>query len=399
MKKGLAKRKMNNQKRCLPGVFSFGIVCYRNWEYMKETIKSVLTQDYPRIQLIVSDDGSDNFCIEEFEQYIEDHKSDNLIGYVVRHSEHNEGTVRHLNHVLECVEGEYIMLMAADDVLEDSHVLSTYVEVFNRETEACGVVMGQTALYDVTMTKLLEYYVWPDVIDAVNDSEHSDKLLNKLYFLPVIPTTSVCFRRWVMEKYTPFDTDYYLIEDYPFHIKLAEDHVKMHYENFVAARHRDGGISHGAVTALSKSKRMYYEDCLFARKKVLEKLLKEDGPEELIHFNQFQIASLDKMLLRTGKGLYGFFQYAMKHPGYAMLDICAHASRRRIIKWGFLFVLSLFLYVCMPELALMQIAVFPAVNSEAICSVLEVVCLAFSALIGVIEILELLLLFLARCVL
>ena len=56
--------KTTGSKKYTPEVFSFGIVCYRNWEFMKETIDSVLMQDYSQIQLIVSDDGSDNFPVE-----------------------------------------------------------------------------------------------------------------------------------------------------------------------------------------------------------------------------------------------------------------------------------------------------------------------------------------------
>ena len=86
-------------------LFSIGIVCYRNWEYLNDAIDSVLSQDYPRIQLIISDDGSDGFPIDRFRDYIESHRRDNLVEYLVRQSEQNEGTVRHLNHVFDEMHG------------------------------------------------------------------------------------------------------------------------------------------------------------------------------------------------------------------------------------------------------------------------------------------------------
>ena len=63
-------------KKTVPGLISFGIVCYRNWEYLTETIDSVLAQDYPAIQLIISDDGSKGFPLEQFRDYIEKNKID-----------------------------------------------------------------------------------------------------------------------------------------------------------------------------------------------------------------------------------------------------------------------------------------------------------------------------------
>lgn len=388
--------KTSGSKKYTPEVFSFGIVCYRNWEFMKETIDSVLMQDYSQIQLIVSDDGSDNFPVEEFEQYIESHKQDNLISYTVRHSEKNEGTVRHLNRVLDCVEGEYIMFMAADDTLDNSSVFSHYVQAFQKEGDKCGVVMGQTALYDITMSEFLEYYVWPDVIDAINKEDSSEALLNALYFLPCIPTTSTCFRRWVIDQYTPFDTNYQLIEDYPFHLKLAENNVEMHYENFVAARHRDGGISHGAVTALSRSKRMYYEDCILARKTVLEKIQKTQVPENIVCFNKFQIAAHDRMLLTTGNKLKDFLRYAVKYPQYAINDAGSHANERRTVKWSILMVSFLILYLLVPECASMLSPVIPFIPSDTLCVTLSALFLGISCLLGIFVIVDLTLLLAAR---
>lgn len=390
------EKKIGSTQKDFTAVFSFGIVCYRNWEFMKDTIDSVLMQDYSQIQLIVSDDGSDHFPAEEFEQYIESHKRDNLISYTVRHSEKNEGTVRHLNRVLEWVEGEYIMLMAGDDTLDNSSVFSRYVQAFQKEGDKCGVVMGQTALYDTTMSKFLEYYVWPDVIDAINKEDSAKDLLNALYYLPCIPTTSTCFRRWVIDQYTPFDTDYKLIEDYPFHLKLAEDNVKMHYENFIAARHRDGGISHGAVTALSRSKRMYYEDCILARKRVLKKIQNTQVPENIVCFNQFQIAAHDRMLLATGNKLKDFLRYAVKYPLYAINDASSHANERRTVKWGILMVSFLILYFLVPECVSILSPVVSFIPGDTLCVVLSALFLGVSCLLGMFVIMDLILLLAAR---
>lgn len=390
------ENKISQPKKFMPGVFSFCIVCYRNWEFMTETIDSVLAQDYDKIQLIVSDDGSEHFPIAEFEEYIESHKGNNLVSYVVRHSEQNEGTVRHLNRVLECVEGEYVMLMAADDTLDHNSVFSKLTQSFHVQGEQCGVVMGQTAMYDVTMTKFLDYFVWPDVIDAINQEDGSKALRDALYFLPCIPTTSTCFRRWVIDEYTPFDTNYKLIEDYPFHIKLAENNVKMYYENFVVARHRDGGISHGAVTALSKSKRMYYEDCMHAREEVLEKVKVANAPDELVAFNEYQVMYHDKLLSATGNTLKDFLHYAIKYPQYAIMDVSAYSRKPRTIKWAILVVSFLILHLLSPEFASVISAVLPMIPGEMLSVILSPLFLMMSGLFGIGLIMELCLLLVAK---
>lgn len=365
----------------VPDLFSFGIVCYRNWEYMKETIDSVLMQDYEKIQLIVSDDGSDNFPMAEFEEYIEKNKRDNLASYIVRHSEKNEGTVRHLNHVLEVAEGEYLMLMAADDALESFDVLSKYVQAFRKQGDDCGVLFAQTALYDVTLTKVMGYYVWTNVISAINNKDDRRPLLQELYYLPCLPTTSTCFRGRILDAFGPFDTDYALIEDYPFHIKLAEANVPIHYENFVAAKHRDGGISHGAVKALSRSKQMYIEDCLRARKDVLEKAVKGNYPLNVIGFNQFQIRSNEHALYTTGKGLKGRLRYAIRHPADFLLRISNKANKKRIPVWISLMLFCVLLWQVIPEIVPYQFHILP----DCFLTVLFLTCSAVLAIFVLVE--------------
>ena len=322
----LEKERKEKKTLYLPGVFSIGIVCYRNWQYLKEAIDSVLEQDYGKIQLIVSDDGSKGFPIAEFEAYISNHKKKN-VEFLVRQSEKNEGTVRHLNHVLDCACGEYLMVMAADDKLDHPTVMSQYVRSFEEQGEECGAVMSQTALYDEDMRKLEGFFVYPDVEKAIERNDVSNELLNRLFIFPVIPTTSFCCRRWVFDVLGSFDTDYKLIEDYPLHIKIAERHIKMHYEHFIGAKHRDGGISHGATQALSASKRMYFEDCLMARERILERTDVMKEQPQIRSYNRWQRRATQHALFSRGQGFKGKLEYALRQPIDAAVSICRRAKK------------------------------------------------------------------------
>ena len=53
---------------------SVGVLVYKNFHYIKDVINSILEQDYPNIELIISDDGSPDFCAKEIENYIYGHK-------------------------------------------------------------------------------------------------------------------------------------------------------------------------------------------------------------------------------------------------------------------------------------------------------------------------------------
>ena len=89
-------------------------------------------QNYPNIELIISDDGSAEFPRSDIETYISKQKSENITNVLVRQEEVNCGTVRHLNHAIAAAHGDYIVALAGDDAFYNENVLSAYVEGFSR---------------------------------------------------------------------------------------------------------------------------------------------------------------------------------------------------------------------------------------------------------------------------
>ena len=86
-------------------LFSVVILQYRQRNYWQETVQSVLEQDYPRIQLIVSDDGTPGFPKRLVETYIREHQKRNVEDVVVRSSVVNGGTAANFDAALACCRG------------------------------------------------------------------------------------------------------------------------------------------------------------------------------------------------------------------------------------------------------------------------------------------------------
>lgn len=370
---------MKAGKMELSGAISIGIVCYRNWKYLYQTIDSVLAQDYSRIQLIVSDDGSDGFPMEEIKGYIEKNKKDNIISYLVRQSKQNEGTVKHINRVLDEVRGEYVIIMAGDDMLDNSNVFSRYAESFvDPENEGCAALVSQTAMYDENMREILGYFVYPNVIDAINHSEERDDLLKEVLYFCCIPTTSIMYRSDTFEKYGKFDPKYSLIEDYPYYIRLARAHAKMRYLNFVGARHRDGGISHGATEALSRSKRLYFNDIIKARKDILGYIDKYNVPWWEKSYNEYEMNEHRHTLITLGKGIPGKLHWMARNPK----DFLWRVSRKypiQGIKYMYLISLLLIFFSGVPSGWINALfSVFPITIDEIYYRIVIITILLFS---------------------
>ena len=124
-------------------LFSFVITSYKNHEYIYEALDSVFSQDYPRIQLIISDDGSPNYGehIDGIKQFVEANKKSNIIDVRYNRMDPNVGTVKHLNAVFSMARGEYIKDLGAGDTLNCQDALTKYVNYL--EQNDCDICFAR----------------------------------------------------------------------------------------------------------------------------------------------------------------------------------------------------------------------------------------------------------------
>lgn len=299
-------------------LFTVIVLCYRNWEFLNEAIASVLEQDYPKIELIVSDDSSAGFPKEEIAEYIDSYKSENIKNIVIRSEKVNIGTVRHLNHNIELSNGKYICFLAADDALASKYVLSQYAQAFSRYPDDARLVMAQTAMYNRNLDELESYYLTPYIQSLLEPSVKYEELYKALCYSPCLPTTSTCYTRAFFNKYGLFDDSYKLIEDYPLHLRIAREHIPLNFINFLAVKHRDGGISHGGTTALSQTRILYYNDyirCCQSRYSSLETLSPSDQQKIKRHTSK-EISYYDHLLLSQNHSIKAFIKNFLAHPNY-----------------------------------------------------------------------------------
>jgi glycosyltransferase involved in cell wall biosynthesis len=98
---------MTAEPRTLPLV-SIVVPSYNHDRYLKEAIDSILAQDYPRVELIVIDDGS----TDDSPQILLSHP-----GQFQREVQTNQGQVATLNRGWQMSKGDIIGYLSADDVL------------------------------------------------------------------------------------------------------------------------------------------------------------------------------------------------------------------------------------------------------------------------------------------
>ena len=238
------------------------ILCYRKFDFLYEAIDSVINQDYENIELVVSDDCSPDFPDKKVRDHICKNSKNNITSIIINHEKENCGTVKHINHAIKLCTGEYIALLAGDDAFYNEKVLSRYVSGFEKCSKEYKIEMAQTAMCDYQLDKIQGYYLQHKIQKVlVKEDYDTEELFTLIAYRAYLPSTSTCFRRAFFDDFA-FDERYKLVEDVPMHLRITREGKKIHFENFVAVKHRTGGISHGNIGGLSKSQIMYLNDLI-----------------------------------------------------------------------------------------------------------------------------------------
>jgi glycosyltransferase involved in cell wall biosynthesis len=113
------------------------ITSYNYGGYIEGAIKSVLSQTYANIELIVIDDGSTDKTIDVILSY----KNDTRVKVISRE---NKGVIYTRNEGVKLANGEFIMQLDADDTLEPRYLEKC---VNRAESDSLDIVYTQTRIF------------------------------------------------------------------------------------------------------------------------------------------------------------------------------------------------------------------------------------------------------------
>ena len=129
-------------------------LCYNQQDYILESLFSVINHDYPTIELIIVDDCSTDNSRAVIEKWRLDFPKIQFIA-----NDFNLGSTKSFNKALKKAQGEFIIDLAADDVLLP-HCVSSQINAYkNTAHKNVGVVYGNAAL--ITEKGVFDSYYFP----------------------------------------------------------------------------------------------------------------------------------------------------------------------------------------------------------------------------------------------
>lgn len=236
------------------------VLTYRNLQDLSKTIDSIAIQDYKDIELYISDDGSDNYNEKNVADIAKEcqRKNANITNIQINHNQSNMGTVKHINYVVQNCSGEIIIPLSCGDRFYRYNSVSTIVNHF-KANENCLIATARRVRVDLNGT---EIDIKPTEKRMKLLDEGGTALLESMLFSSFISGASTYYSKRVFEKYGLFDESMYLLEDWPYYLRLLFAGERIYKINDITIFYDTGGVSSGqAVNPLLQKDfiRMFYQ--------------------------------------------------------------------------------------------------------------------------------------------
>ena len=220
------------------------VTCYQKIPYLYEAVDSVLAQDYPRLELIVADDGSDGFSAERLLSYINEKKASNITNVVICHQEANVGTVRNIRTALKHAAGSYCVNLDGDDIFDHDTVISemtAYAQSNNLDLLECGKRRCDETLNEIELLPTPEERKKLQRLNTAKKQYHSFAVLR---FLNIGGGSGMLYRKELVEQIGLFDLAYRNWQDGPSLLAYVKQGKTVPVNHaIIAIKYRGGGVS------------------------------------------------------------------------------------------------------------------------------------------------------------
>ncbi len=232
--------------------------CYNHEKYISDCLNSLCRQTYPDIEILITDDCSRDDSFSVLESW-KDRLEQRFCRVRIRKNRENQGVVKTLNSMLQDCRGDYIKVLATDDMLLPDAIEK--LVAFARQTDS-----------DIVFSNA---YRFPeDLHDPITDFER----LEKIYTAPpvwgenltgallernFICAPGVLMPRRTVEKFGLYDPAY-IMEDFEYWLRVSVSGKFRYMDSFtVLYRANQNSLSHFTLDpAQLRRHRVFYEQTL-----------------------------------------------------------------------------------------------------------------------------------------
>ncbi|MBF4516290.1 glycosyltransferase family 2 protein [Flavobacterium sp. ANB] len=175
-------------------------LCYNHEKFVIEALNSVINQSYKNIELIIADDFSNDASEKVIENWIENYPNIIFIA-----NESNLGNTKTFNTALQFAKGDYIIDLAADDILLPDCVEKQINTFLKSEQKKLGIVYGNAEIISENNTHIRYYYKADTDKKALIKPASGDIYLAMLNQSSMICSVSSMVKKDVLEQLNGYD--------------------------------------------------------------------------------------------------------------------------------------------------------------------------------------------------
>jgi glycosyltransferase involved in cell wall biosynthesis len=199
-------------------------ITYNSAATVEDTIRSVVSQDYPDLEYIIIDGKSKDNTLKIVEKY-----KDKITKVV---SEKDKGLYDALNKGIKHATGDVIGMLHSDDLYANDQVISKVAAAFKKDTSVEGLYADLVFVNRNDTNKVMR--VW-------NSGEYEEDAFVRGW-MPPHPTFFV--KKECYEKFGGFNTELKLSADYELMLRMIhKNKIKLAYIPEMIVKMRMGGVS------------------------------------------------------------------------------------------------------------------------------------------------------------
>lgn len=201
-----------------------------------ESLESELKDIY---EIIISDDCSTDKTLELCSQW--KNKLENKANITILESNLNEGVVKNINKGCKIAKGEWIKLLAGDDILIKDSMKS--IKEFIQANKGAKVICSRVIPFYKNKQECIYLKSLPQNKNFYFNSPQ--KQLKELLENNCIVAPGVIIKNSLLKEMCYFDEKFKMVEDYPFWIKLLKNNIKFYFldKEIVLYRQSENSVS------------------------------------------------------------------------------------------------------------------------------------------------------------
>lgn len=218
-------------------IVSVVLISYNAEKYIKNTLESVKIQTYKTLNLVISDDCSTDLTKEICENWIKNN-SERFLSVIFTQMSHNKGVVFNLNNGIKKATGNWIKILAGDDLLppESIEKYINYIKKQGIKTICCSKSVSFIEKNGTIQIVGYKPDPYTKKVFGMSATDQYKKML--MEYVILLPITAIIAKE-LYDTIGYYNETFPEIEDQPFFLKIAQNGIKINYcDDIVGYMHR-----------------------------------------------------------------------------------------------------------------------------------------------------------------